>query len=131
MLVTLEVQGAVEALATVWADMRLAASVGALVSVEVRRAPKAFAAVPARIWPFPGMNAPMPFPMRAPGEAQPTLSTVIGFVSRDVQPSVLGQLGPSTKALPAFTAPIGLVGGAVEPTVASQLRPPSKALPTL
>lgn len=63
MLVTLEVQGAVEALATVWTDVRLAASMGALVPVEVRGAPKVLAAVPARIWPFPSMDAPMPFPM--------------------------------------------------------------------
>lgn len=62
-LVTLEVQGAVEALATVWADMRLAPCMGALVPVQVRGASKSLATVPTGVRPLAGVNAPMSLPV--------------------------------------------------------------------
>lgn len=89
MLVALEMQGAVEALATVGADVRLPPRMGALVSIQVGGAPKALAAVPAGVGPLACVDASMSLPMGAPCKTEPTLPTVVRLIGGDVKPPVL------------------------------------------
>lgn len=131
MLVSLEMQGAVKALATVRADVGLPPSMGALVSIQVGGPPKALAAVPAGVGPLACVNASMSLPVGAPRKTEPTLPTVVRLIGGDVKPSVLSQLSASTEALPAFPTTKRLISSAVETAVAGQLRPPPKTLPTV
>lgn len=89
MLVALEMQGAVEALAAVRADVRLPPRMGALVSIQVGGAPKALAAVPAGVGPLTCVDASMSLPMGAPRKTEPTLPTVVRLIGGDVKPPVL------------------------------------------
>jgi len=79
-LVLVEVEGAVEALPAVGADVGLATGVGTLMPVEVGGPAETFAAVPALVGPFAGVDALVPFPMGAPGETLPAIAATIRFL---------------------------------------------------
>lgn len=71
----------------------------------------------------------VPHKLRLEAEALPTLSTVVGILSR-VDPLVFDQIGVPTEALPTLSAFVGFLPG-VGPAVVDQIGALAKALPTL
>lgn len=110
-LVLMEVEGAVEVLPAIGADVGLTAGVGTLVPVEVGGPAEPFAAVPALVRSFAGMDPLVTFPMGAPGKTLPAIAAPVGFLTAAAAaaaaveaPPMLGVLGASAEGFTALFA---------------------------
>lgn len=128
-LVLMEVEGAVEALPAIGADVGLPARVGTLMPVEVGGPAEPFAAVPALVGSFAGMDPLVSFPMGAPGKTLPAITATVGFLTATVEATpVPGVLGAGAEGFTALFATERTVAQ-MEALVFDQCRPVAKTFP--